>query len=90
MGTDTDHVYPPIIPVKGDLTARQRLSKMQNSQVAEEREDCGVPVERSQIADERDDCGVPWIRTYLPERARMGTDTDNVYPAIGPVNGGST
>ena len=42
MGTDTDHVYPPIVPVKGDLTARQRPSKMQNSQIAEEREDCGT------------------------------------------------
>ena len=44
----------------------------------------------SQNADERDDWGVPLIRTYSPERARMGTDTDNVYPPIGPVKGGST
>ena len=42
-------------------------------------------MQSSQIADERDDCGVPWIRTYSPERARMGTDTDHVYPPIVPV-----
>jgi hypothetical protein len=47
----------------------------------------GYPMERLQFADERDDCGVPWIRTYLPERARMGTDTDTdqPYPPIVPV-----
>ena len=43
----------------------------------------------SQNADERDDWGVPLIRTYSPERARMGTDTDNVYPPIGLVEGGT-
>ena len=43
-----------------------------------------------QNADELDYWGVPLIRTYSPERARMGTDTDNVYPPIGPVKGGST
>ena len=64
---------------------------MQNSQIANERDDCGVPMERSQINNERDDCGVPWIRTYSPERARMGTDTDHdVYPPIVPVKGDST
>ena len=47
-------------------------------------------MERSQIAGERDDCGVPWIRTYSPERARMGTDTDHVYPPIVPVKGDLT
>ena len=44
----------------------------------------------SQNPDDRDDWGVPLIRTYSPERARMGTDTDNVYPQISPVRGGST
>ena len=63
---------------------------MQSSQIAKERDDCEVPMERSQIADERDDCGVPWIRTYSPERARMGTDTDHVYPPIVPVKGDLT
>jgi hypothetical protein len=41
----------------------------------------------SHIADRRDDWGVPWIRTYSPERARMGTDTDCVHPTIVPLEG---
>jgi hypothetical protein len=43
--------------------------------------------ELSHIANERDDCWVPWIRTYSPERARMGTDTDCVHPTIVPLEG---
>lgn len=30
---------------------------------------------------------MPWISTNSPERARMGTDTVPVHPAIVPVNG---
>ena len=44
----------------------------------------------SHITNERDDCGVPWISTNSPERARMGTDTVPVHPAMVPVNGEST
>ena len=43
--------------------------------------------ERPHIANGRDDCRVPWIRTYSPERARMGTDTDCVHPTIVPLKG---
>jgi hypothetical protein len=74
MGTDTDNVYPPIGLVKGGSTKMPRDTTMFHGQ----------------NTDEQDDWGVPWIRTYLPERARMGTDTDNVYPPIGLVKGGST
>ena len=41
----------------------------------------------SHITDERDCCGVPRISTNSPERARMGTDTVRVHPAMVPVNG---
>ncbi len=44
-------------------------------------------MERPHISNGRDDCQVPWIRTYSPERARMGTDTDCVHPTIVPVKG---
>ena len=74
MGMDTVHVNPAIVPVKGDSTERQRPTTMQSSQ----------------IDDERDDCGVPRSRTYSPERARIGTDTVRLYPAIVPVKGDST
>ena len=87
MGTDTDNVYPAIGPVKGGSTRMPGDTTMLHLQNADERDDCGVPMERSHIADERDDWGVPRIRTYSPERARMGTDTDRVYPPIVPVEG---
>jgi len=87
MGTDTDNVYPAIGPVKGGSTRMLGDTTMLHLQNADERDDCGVPMERSHIADERDDWGVPRIRTYSPERARMGTDTDRVCPPIVPVEG---
>jgi hypothetical protein len=74
MGTDTDNVYPPIGLVKGSSTRMPGDTTMFHGQ----------------NAYEQDDWGVPLIRTYSPERARMGTDTDNVYPPIGLVKGGST
>jgi len=90
-GTDTDRVHPTIVPVEGVCKGSTRIqggTTMQNLENINQRYDCGVPMERLQLANERDDCcGLPRIRTYSPERARMGTDTDRVHPTIVPVEG---
>jgi len=72
MGTDTDCVHPTIVPVEGVCGGSTTGD---------------ATMEQQHNADGRDDCRVPWIRTYSPERARMGTDTDCVHPTIVHVKG---
>jgi hypothetical protein len=89
MGTDTDCMHPTILPVEGvcggSTSRTPEHANMQFSDIIDERDYCGALMERLHNANERDDCLVPWIRTYSPERAQMGTDTDHVHLQLFPL-----